>query len=235
MRVFGASVRGPSHRVDGLPNQDAWAKARVGDYLVAVVSDGMGSRPHAETGSRAACKAVIEAMRVWRRGSNAELELLIALVHVMWRIRVTPLQPQDCACTCLLAAAHRRGGGFAAQLGDGAILLRSPTGVEVVAPERETGFSNETQGLGFTARVSAWRTREFSSEIRSVVLCTDGVAEDLLPESHADFADWLVSDIGRLPAGARWGRLRRELGAWPTPGHTDDKTIAVMDLSRRSK
>src|SRR5690606_38642714 len=108
MRVFGASVIGPSHRVDGLRNQDAWAKARVGDYLVAVVSDGMGSRPNADAGSRAACKAVIEAMRVWCRSDGTELELLIALIHVLWRLRVAPLQPQDCACTCLLAAAHSK-------------------------------------------------------------------------------------------------------------------------------
>lgn len=235
MRIFGASVRGPSHRVDGLPNQDAWAKAQVGEYLVAVVSDGMGSKPKADIGSRGACKAVVDAIRVWNRTVAAELDLLIALIHVMWRARISPTQPQDCACTCLLAAAHQNGGGFAAQLGDGAILLRGSSGVELVAPERKTGFTNETQALGVTAKVSAWRTRHFGRETCSVVLCTDGVAEDLLPSSYAAFTDWLVSDIGRLPAGARWGQLRRELGVWPTPGHTDDKTVAVMDLSRSAK
>jgi len=221
--------------VDGLRNQDAWAKARVGDYLVAVISDGMGSRPRADTGSRAACKAVIDAMRAWCRSEGAELELLIALIHIMWRVRVAPLQPQDCACTCLLAAAHRKGGGFVAQLGDGAILLRNSSGVEVVAPDRESGFSNETQALGFTSRISAWRTQYFGKETRNVVLCTDGVSDDLVPEAYEDFSDWLVKEIGRLPASARWGRLRRELGAWPTPAHTDDKTIAVLDLKGRAR
>ena len=36
IELFGASVRGPAHIRDGLPNQDAWGHSRVGDLRVGL-------------------------------------------------------------------------------------------------------------------------------------------------------------------------------------------------------
>ena len=63
---------------------------------------------------------------------------------------------------------------------------------------------------------------------RTVVLVSDGVADDLVPNRLDAFVAWLADDIGRLEPSARWRHLCRELRAWPVPRHMDDKTVAVL-------
>jgi len=63
---------------------------------------------------------------------------------------------------------------------------------------------------------------------RTVILCTDGVADDLLSDKHRDFAEWVEDELVPLPASTRWRSLATELRTWPTPHHIDDKTLAVI-------
>lgn len=228
--VFGATVCGPGHVAEGLPNQDAWGRGRIGPTRVVVVSDGMGSRPHAREGARAACKAVVDAVRQWRRHPEAPVDVLLGLVHLLWRARVAPRAPEDCACTCLFAVVEPDGSGITAQLGDGLVVLRDSGGITTLATRADRGFANETCALGATARLSAWNRLPLEKRARSLVLCTDGVADDLLPERLGAFVDWLIADI-RLEFPAKRRRMiERELRAWPTPNHLDDKTIAVVHV-----
>lgn len=50
--VMGCAVRGPAHEAEDGPCQDAVAFATGGDWLVAVLSDGAGSAPRGDEGSR---------------------------------------------------------------------------------------------------------------------------------------------------------------------------------------
>lgn len=86
--AMGASVRGPEHRRDGRPNQDAWLGRITREAALAVVCDGLGSRPHSAVGSRAACRAVATATRQWVAGPDSPPELLLRLVHALWNLRV---------------------------------------------------------------------------------------------------------------------------------------------------
>lgn len=228
IEVFGATVRGPAHRADGTPNQDAWGRGRAGTAHVVVVSDGMGSRPHAQDGARAACGAVLDAVRQWRRYRGAPTEVLLGLVHLLWRARIAPKAPEDCACTCLFAAIEADGSGIVAQLGDGLIVVRDGEGLSAVANRSGCSFGNETEALGTTHRTGAWAQRPLDKSVNTVVLCTDGVSDDLLQDRLAEFVDWLVMDVGREDPAARGRALRRALRDWPTPRHLDDKTIAVV-------
>lgn len=230
MDVFGATVRGPSHASSGERNQDAWAHGRVRTMRVVVVSDGMGSRPYARDGAHAACKAVVDAVRQWCRHPAAPLDVLLGLVHLLWRARVAPREPRDCACTCLFAALEPDGSGVAAQLGDGLVLVREPHGVHSLSSRSEDSFANETAALGVTARIGAWRHRRFDKGSKTLVLCTDGVADDLLPDRLPEFVDWLVDEVQEDGPSKRRYRLARALRDWPTPKHLDDKTIAVIHV-----
>lgn len=225
--AFGSSVAGPAHEAAGVPNQDAWISSTAAGWRVVAVADGMGSRPNAAEGSRAACTAAVEAVRAWRRTPAAPLDVLVALVHLLWRARVAPREPSTCATTCLFAALGPDGSGAAAQLGDGLVLVRDEEGLRALRDRPPGDFVNETDALGITKQTSAWTTRVFAPGARSIVLCTDGVADDLLPDKHDEFVSWATNHAER-PARARGTELRAALRAWPTPAHTDDKTLAVI-------
>lgn len=233
-QVCGATRIGPAHRRKGLPNQDSWRMlaGRIGRG--AVVCDGLGSVPHAELGSRAACAAVGEALRVRRRHPASTEEQLIRLIHLLWAMRIQPHTPRDCATTCLFALAEPNGTLLLGQLGDGLVLIAGLDGkMTALAPEKD-GFANQTTGLGVATRVDEWTFRRLpETGVRCMILATDGVADDLIPTRLDAFERHLAAEVLAHPRPERGRRLARILEHWPTPLHSDDKTIALVWRSDR--
>jgi serine/threonine protein phosphatase PrpC len=227
--AMGASVRGPEHRRDGRPNQDAWLSRLARGTALAVVCDGLGSRPHSQLGSRAACRAVADAVRHWGGVPDAPPELLLRLVHAIWNLRVHQTGREDSATTCLFAAVVRDGRLVLAQLGDGLVILKTGHGTTTLEPPLDR-FGNATTGLGIASDVREWRLHlepNFTGAA-SILLATDGVADELLPEKRADFLSFLVTNYGPRPVTARNRAIAKQLRNWPTLRHRDDKTVAVL-------
>ncbi|KFA90325.1 PP2C family serine/threonine-protein phosphatase [Archangium violaceum] len=228
---FGASVKGPFHHAERRPNEDAWLGVR-GDFgTLVVVSDGLGSRPQARRGSRMACLAVRDAVRHWAAAENAPMGHLVRLVELLWRLRITPASPEDCAATCLFALVRPPGQLVVAGLGDGMVAVRvEGEPARWVLGRRGDAFSNETAALGAARGPGAWSVQSFDTRERPVaaVLATDGISDDLLENRVDGFVSWLLETFAPLEPGARWRELSRELRDWPTPQHLDDKTLAVV-------
>ncbi len=227
---MGASVSGPAHLDAGEPNQDAWTVRTIRGHCVAVVADGLGSRPMSQVGSKAACTAVIDALRLWLPEGGAGLHALAALVQVAWRVRIGAIPANDAASTCIftcLGPSKRLVGS----IGDGLALWRSPSAIDVLGPDPARANASCTDALGVSRGLSAWRFAQLPSDTHAVALCTDGIAEDLLPERYDLFLDWLRDDIAPLSPSTRRRRLRRALEEWPTPKHLDDKTLAYMEFT----
>jgi hypothetical protein len=227
--TMGASVRGPAHRRAGQPNQDAWLTRRTRAYALAVISDGLGSRPHAAAGSRAACRSVAEAVRAWAAAPGAPPELLLRFIHALWNLRVHALGTSESAATCAFALAVSDGPLLLAQLGDGLVLARRGNQTMLLEPLPER-FGNTTTGLGIASDLREWRYQLSIDppEPAAILLATDGVADDLLPERRSGFLDTLISHYGNRPRGERSRLIGGMLRGWPTPGHRDDKTLVVM-------
>lgn len=229
--TFGVSVIGPSHRDQGLPNQDAWASRRGRFGAAIVVCDGVGSKPQSAHGSRMACLAAHEAIRKWCNAEQAPLKYLSHLLEVLWRIRILPHEPRDCATTCLIALRRPTGRWLIGGIGDGmAVTFSDKAEIHWVIGESREGFSNQVEAMGCDGSIYKWHFEEFDEGTtgRTVVLATDGVSDDVIPEKTRDFCGWLLSlrqtELRRtLPR-----RLRGELSNWPTPHHCDDKTMAVL-------
>jgi len=223
---FGASVVGPRHRAESKPNEDSWLGARGAFGTLVVVSDGMGSRREARRGAQMACRAVLDAVRSWHKAGARDLDELLVRIEPVWCSLIAPSTARDCAATCLFALAHAYGQVHVAAIGDGLALLRTKRGLEWIVGPRSGGFANETAALGHSA---SWTSRSFpraGGEV--VVLATDGVADDLLPERIDGFVQWLMDDFAGMAPSQRWRALQRELKDWPTPHHTDDKTLVVL-------
>ena len=231
---FGASVRGPLHQHEGMPNQDAWLRAngRFGNLIV--VCDGLGSKPHSSSGAKAACAAARDAIFKWAKTPDAPAPYLAHLIEVYWRLRIHPLSPRDAATTCLVAFAHSSGRWIVGGLGDGLVAVR--TGDEPVISvigDRGISFGSETAALGVSPGPKEWSLSilQPTQAKRFAVLATDGVADDLREDRLDDFCSWVVTDFGEMNPSSRWHRLQSELRNWPTPKHLDDKTIAVLSSS----
>lgn len=227
--AMAVTVRGPEHVREGRPNQDACLVRRNRKAVLAVVCDGLGSRPHSDTGARSACRAAADAVRHWTSSPDAPTELLLRAIHALWNMRVHATGRDESATTCLLAAACADGRLILAQLGDGLVFLKRPGGCIALEPGADR-FGNETTGLGISKDVRDWRVHvePQSPGPMAVLLATDGVADDLLPEKREAFVDFLLADFARPQEGVRSRALAAELRSWPTPRHRDDKTVAVL-------
>ena len=150
---------------------------------------------------------------------------------IFWRLRIHPISPIDAASTCLFAFVCPSGYWVVGGIGDG--LLAVKTGddpVEQIIGERNNCFANETIALGTSTGIRSWKLAVLPPTPlnRFVVLATDGVADDIIPEKLDSFCKWIVYEFQNLEPSVRWRSLMSELRNWPTPKHLDDKTIAVL-------
>jgi serine/threonine protein phosphatase PrpC len=229
-KSYGATVRGPGHVATGAPNQDAWASFHRawGDGIV--ISDGVGSRPLSDVGSKAACCAGEFAARACREGTAFDRDRLLDAIKTHWLSCIAPLAPRDCAATCLFAFRLRDDVLHLGMLGDGLVAaVRSDGSVVSLSEDKSQGFSNITAALSPAIAPKDWRYISLpAGECIAVLLCTDGVADDL------DDADGFVRGIietHRPRASMSANRhVRAMLENWPTPRHSDDKTIACLYL-----
>lgn len=228
LNVVASSVRGPAHIRDDLPCQDAWLALARSAASLAVVCDGMGSRPLAREGARAATIATRDAWRAWCRSSVGAADDLVRLLEVHWRLRLGSIDPGAAATTCLLYAEDGHGRALVAQLGDGVVARRSRDGRVHLHPSRNQAFGGLTHALGCPHSLADWSI-VLNEPLRpgdAILLATDGVSDDLEPERIGDLISWAVEEIGGQAHAHRL--LRAELRNWPVPRHQDDKTLLVM-------
>jgi serine/threonine protein phosphatase PrpC len=232
MRVehVAASARGPLHADLDVRNEDAWRVCTSTAGVVLAVADGLGSKPHAAIGAHAACAAAVAAMQFWW-DADASPRALPPLIEALWRRGLGAVAPNDARSTCLVAGISHAGQLVMATLGDGVALITSDRETEeadVISAER-TGWSNETHALGAASAAGAWHVTSRPAVPGTIVLlASDGVADDLVPARRAGLARALVTSYGELADWRRSVELWRALQAWPTPGHGDDKTLALL-------
>jgi hypothetical protein len=229
VRTVGASVPGPRHVREGRANQDAWASWRMPQGVVLAVSDGVGSCRYAEFGSRAACYAVRDAVQSMKPETSPTE--LTDRITAAWSSRLEGRNPAECASTCLFSVRTHGGRLVVGGLGDGLAVVTSSDGAAAprVIPLRGGEFG-ETVALGDGRESRGWVVEEFddrAGQLRTL-LASDGVSQDLSQDRLQAFHDWLIATLGNLST-RRWrASLRRQLQAWPNPGATDDRTLAVM-------
>lgn len=221
----GSSVRGPGHVQDALPNQDALLVRGFCKGWCVAVCDGLGSRVKSHQGSRLTALVVRSTLRNRKKFKNASPLAISQQIQNRWNETVgADYEPYE--STCLWAWVSPVGQVMAAQVGDGLLLIRSQGKFSVMTPLRQS-FGNQTQTLA-RAKESDWTTAECVLTLPGdgVLLMTDGISEDLVPEQLEGFFDVVFQRLRRTNKrrGKRW--LTRELNEWSTPKHGDDKSIA---------
>lgn len=234
---FGESVIGPAHIKAGICNQDSWMACRYKWGNVVVVSDGLGSKPHSDHGSKAVCLAVLKAAESYQNNLEANIVDILKLIHANWLVKIAPFSSSDCSATCLFAIQIEEVITLG-RLGDGMIVVHgeSENSCLILNDNKQDSFSNYTSSLQQEFKPDQWETATVeSAECKAIVLCTDGISDDLLPEKQMSFAQELYSTYVDLESEKRKKDLKRWLNEWPVPGHCDDKTIACLFRKGGSK
>ena len=234
-RSVSASLIGPGHQVDELPNQDAVKIFIEKDYTLAVVSDGLGSAPLSQIGSRAACETTNDAVKIWVNSESKLIQDLLRLIQALWLIKVRPLESKECSATLLFSLVLESNKVILGQLGDGAILHWNNEKLEHCLLDDKEGFGNETNALKEAGILNKWNLCEFelNGTQNTFILVTDGISEDIEVNNLGEFARITDAKLRRFKdssQGRRW--LLNEFKNWSTPHHRDDKTIAVLVQQR---
>lgn len=226
---IGASVRGPGHVKDDLPNQDYAYVGFVGKFLLLMVCDGLGSHSHSDMGAQTLCKLFPECFKEWRKHKSNNMDDLLMLLQARWLIRLRSLDVRTCGCTCQFAIVNSKGKGWLVQLGDGMALVRHDGGVVKYAEDKE-GYANETMAMGEGFLLPLWRRNviDLSCSGDRLLVMTDGISEDILPGAEEKFVSAFDNFLNKSrSAGQR--ELTKELENWLTPHHLDDKTIIAVE------
>lgn len=225
--VAAASVRGPRLAAAGRPCEDACGGVVSSSGAAVAVADGVGSSPYARLGARLAVRAAKEAARRFLAAPAASPDAVPRFVRAAWELSLGELLPSDAATTCLLAVDAPGRGVFFWGLGDGLAAWHSKGAVEVLTASRD-GFGNETRALGSGRAGWIVEVRPPLEPGESLVLATDGIADDLEPSRVESFVGWCVSALGARAGSGRGAWLLRALQSWPVPNHLDDKSLAIL-------
>lgn len=225
-RVLGGSVPGPAHQEELRSNEDAWQTWADSFGLLVVVCDGLGSRPCARRGARAAVRAVRLAWRHWAPAPVASSEDFIRLIEVLWRLELKETIPDQACTTCLIVGIRPDGKVILAQLGDGIIGWLNQEQYQMLSQERES-FSSVTLSLGSPHKLQDWRLQLLHAPPSNCILmATDGVSDDLRPERRSSFLLWLKQEVASAEDAET--KLKKALLDWPVPYHRDDKTLVLL-------
>jgi len=227
-RSYGASVIGPAHIATGQPNQDSWIAFHHIWGAGIVTSDGLGSKRHSHFGSNAACRAVALAVQSYRGHTTRGDNFLPDRIRKHWLSLIAPLEPRDCAATCLFAFQMEEEPVRMGMIGDGLVAaVRVDGSVVSMTDDKEEGFSNTTAAMSPRVTEKDWQWLSIpAEECKTVILCTDGIADNLI-DSDEFVRDFTGAHRNYSSVSAS-RRTRKVLSQWSTNNHSDDKTIACL-------
>jgi hypothetical protein len=241
-RVAAASVQGAAHVRAGTPCQDAhrWCPL-PGGRLVAAVADGAGSAPLAETGARLAADTVVDRVRDALAADGdvdaaAALEgaFRAALEAVRAEAAARGVDPSDLATT-LAAAVATPGRVVAAQVGDGAVVVRGRDG-SLHAPTADAAprgeYLNETVFLTSPGALEGLRAAAWEAAPSHLALLTDGLQLLALRmpggTPHAPFFEPLFRFAAEEPDPERASERLRAYLAGPRVAQRADDDLTLL-------
>jgi serine/threonine protein phosphatase PrpC len=193
-RCLAASVMGTSHISQGRPCQDANATVVTDDgSLIVAVADGAGSAKRAEEGSQCVVQCATKYLREKLADSKPQsIEQCEELIREAFRRarsgleEIAPGENLDDVATTLLLTVVTDGWLSTIQIGDGAVVCRTPSGaIRVLSKLGDHEYLNETT---FLTSPDYQRYLHIvtvpSEEISGLAMLTDGI--ELLAIRYAD-------------------------------------------------
>lgn len=231
---IGVSIIGPGHIHNNLPNQDSFLIIKKWKYTLLVVSDGMGSKKYADVGSQKACISVFKAINAYvkQKQKVMPISLLFKNIINIWENSLLPYLAKECSATCLFAFITDKK-ILLARLGDGMICVIGKNSEDdlILTDLKENDFVNSSEALSDTLADREFVYKVLDTErVGSIVITTDGISSDLKEGTHLEFSKNLITELCSLKNCEREQFLKNMLRNWPVQHHTDDKTIALLEI-----
>ena len=216
------SQLGRAHvRNDGR-NQDSYLVKTFEWGILGVVCDGLGSKKYSHIGSKALVLAVAEASDKFDF-EITNTEQFEILVKSLWKKNIYPCSCDDCETT-LLFAIIKHNTIYTGRVGDGMICILGEN--NIIIEENKNSFTNYTTPFGRDETIQ-WQIFNVKN-VESLVLCSDGISEDIQKEKSFDFCEKYVLKYKNQKKRKREKEIKEWLKKWPVKGHSDDKTIVAL-------
>lgn len=226
--ITGASLIGPAHIRQHLPNQDAFKYRSYGYGCIMAVADGVGSDRYSHFGSKAVVQAVHESFCAYVRGDISRTQIINS-IYGQYVSGLKKIYHSAASTTCIFTAHIFNQGLYLGLVGDGIICGRINNQPFVMKKESNS-FANIVKPLSPLRPAPTWTTK-FIPEDRlnsiRLMLATDGVSGDILPNKETEFASYLIDCVNARKPEKRQEYLIHLLENWETPRSLDDKTIVL--------
>lgn len=218
---WGVSEIGPLHIKDNILNQDSFIVKRFSWGIVGVVCDGLGSKQYSHIGSKALVDAIIKAAQLF--DFKKDIQLFEPLVKSLWDINIFPYAQNETSTTLLFSIVKNKK-IYIGRVGDGAIAILGKE--SFLLEEDKNMFTNYTIPFGRSEKIQWYIFND--SEIDSIVMCSDGISEDLKKDKLLDFFQNYIENYKDIQSNKRVYEIKQWLKNWPVRGHSDDKTIVAL-------
>lgn len=225
--VCGATSTGNAHVKENIPNQDSY-RIKQTEYGIAIsVCDGVGSNRYSHYGSKAASKAVEKVFKLYYKG-KINKDQIGARIEFYYKKNLREVYRQEAGTTCLFAFLYDNSEIIIGQAGDGLILIKLDD-VFLSFQDKEDDFVNEVKPLNCKRRYKDWKIRNLRFDPNknyffALLLCTDGISEDVIPEKRESFFEFFLN-ISKKDNS----KLQDTLDNWSAPGSIDDKTVITFE------
>jgi len=218
---WGVSEIGPLHIKENIPNQDSFIVKKYSWGIVGVVCDGLGSKKYSHIGSKALVNVITKAAQLF--DFEKDINLFEPLVRSLWDINISPYTHSETSTTLLFSIVKNKK-VYIGRVGDGAIVVFGKK--SILLEEDKNMFTNYTTPFGRDQKIQ-WYIFD-DSEIDSIVMCSDGISEDLKKDKLLDFFLNYIDSYKDIQPNKRVYEIKQWLKNWPVKGHSDDKTIVTL-------
>ena len=216
---WGVSVAGPLHLKNLIPNQDSFIFKKYSWGVVAGICDGLGSRQYSHIGSKELCNSLIKAVKIF--DFKKDFKFFNDILFSIWKMQIAPIKIDDALSTINFIIINNKK-VYLAYSGDGGVIF---LGKKDFFVSEKGEFSNITTPFGY----SSLKFKIFKEdEIEAIMMCTDGVFDDLQKDKIILFAKDYISYYKNFPKRRRYKNAKKMLSSWPVKGHSDDKTILIL-------
>ena len=215
------SVRG-----DKPVNQDAVLTYEDDALVVLALADGLGSVPHARDGSRAICRSVVRNIR---KAVLTGAPLSGANIINWWDayLRRRGLDPRECRTTSAFVLINKKENKVtSAQIGDSQIYVIPDGAYEADTFEKDFANITDCVGNGGAVRYGVKSCR-FRESLR-VLIASDGICDELEPDSIPLMAEYFVTRYASVPQHRRNLLLSAEIRHSFSRLNPDDKSMIFL-------